>query len=271
MKGDWLRAVIKMYLTHDSRSGRHAFRFVPRSISARFIEIMVRSKSGNFRSSVKLRRRTSDPVVFQDIFFEGAYNLAVSCRGNDIIQLYDAFNRAGEVPLILDLGANIGLASLYFSNAWPEARILAVEPSSDNIELTRQNTCAHPNIVPVHAAVSSSDGYASISNPGEEAWAYRTKRASASDGNTVRAVSIDTLLALAPMCKPFIAKIDIEGFEEDLFSANIDWVARFPIIVLEIHDWMIPRRAIASNFIRAVSRLNRDLLICGENLISVAN
>ena len=73
--------------------------------------------------------------------------------------------------------------------------------------------------------------------------------------------------------QPFLIKIDIEGFEQELFSKKIEWMDKFEIIIIEIHDWMLPTKSISSNFIRSLAKtLNkskRDLIIRGENLISI--
>jgi hypothetical protein len=45
--------------------------------------------------------------------------------------------RPHQRPLILDLGANIGLATLYVAKNWPKAHIIAVEPNKAN-SLPRQ-------------------------------------------------------------------------------------------------------------------------------------
>jgi hypothetical protein len=34
----------------------------------------------------------------------------------------------------------------------------------------------------------------------------------------------------------FIIKIDKEGFENELFSKNIEWIDIFSIIIIELHD-----------------------------------
>ena len=44
-----------------------------------------------------------------------------------------------SVSFILDLGANVGFASAYFLNCFPESRILAVEPDEGNVEMCRTN------------------------------------------------------------------------------------------------------------------------------------
>ena len=70
---------------------------------------------------------------------------------------------------------------------------------------------------------------------------------------------------------PYIAKIDIEGFEKDLFSKNTDWITLFPIIIIELHDWLMPREGSSNNFLRSIAQHDRDFLPFGENIISIAH
>ena len=66
-----------------------------------------------------------------------------------------------------------------------------------------------------------------------------------------------------------IVKIDIEGFESDLFSSNLDWIDETTAIVIEPHDWMIPGAGTSRTLQQAVMRGDRELLILGENLALV--
>jgi len=70
---------------------------------------------------------------------------------------------------------------------------------------------------------------------------------------------------------PFIIKIDIEGFERELFAANTGWIDRFYLMAVELHDWMLPSQANSCAFLRAVSHFDRDFLFRGENVFSIAN
>ena len=70
---------------------------------------------------------------------------------------------------------------------------------------------------------------------------------------------------------PFIVKIDIEGFEGELFSRNLEWLDRFYVLIIELHDWMLPRQRSSQSFLRAVGALDRDFLQVGENVFSIAN
>lgn len=68
---------------------------------------------------------------------------------------------------------------------------------------------------------------------------------------------------------PFIVKIDIEGYEQELFSSNIDWIDNIPLIIIELHDWMFPSQNKSKNFLNAIANRNRDFLYLGENIFSI--
>lgn len=48
-----------------------------------------------------------------------------------------------EAPHIVDVGANIGLYSLYMKRRYPKATIVAVEPAPENVEALRRNLELH--------------------------------------------------------------------------------------------------------------------------------
>jgi FkbM family methyltransferase len=50
-----------------------------------------------------------------------------------------AFVARTESPLIVDAGANIGLATLFFKHRYPDARVLAFEPEPDTFAMLRRN------------------------------------------------------------------------------------------------------------------------------------
>jgi FkbM family methyltransferase len=250
---------------------RREFVFRPRwRGGAGHYRIDLRARDGGFEATVSMRRRTTDLHTFRQIFVKRDYDLARLARGPEIERCYAAIAGRGA-PLILDLGANIGLASLYFAKHWPKARIIAVEPAAGNYALMCDNVAGHDTIRPVHAAVAADGGAVRIVNPEADTWGYRTEAAAAGADGAIRALSVPELIELAPEGVPFLAKIDIEGFEDNLFSANTGWVAAFPVVVIELHDWMLPGRASSRNFLRTIAPLDRDFVCLGENVFSISN
>jgi hypothetical protein len=66
--------------------------------------------------------------------------------------------------------------------------------------------------------------------------------------------------------EPFIAKVDIEGFEADLFSDNTDWIAKTFVVFIEPHYWMMPERGTSRSFQAAMGREDFEIYLAGEML-----
>ncbi len=111
-----------------------------------------------------------------------------------------------------------------------------------------------------------------VVDPGQGYWGYRTQPTKENTQDSVVCITINDLYKrYRPTCFPFIVKIDIEGGEADLFSGNTEWVERTPILIIELHDWLIPKSLSSRPFLRCISRLNRDFLYLGEDVYSISN
>ena len=89
--------------------------------------------------------------------------------------------------------------------------------------------------------------------------------------NGIEIITIHEILSIQADSSPFIVKIDIEGFEDDLFSMNTEWVSMFPLFIIETHDWMLPRQGNSRNFLSVIASQNRDFIHRGENIFSISN
>ena len=170
-------------------------------------------------------------------------------------------------PLILDLGANIGAASRYFRRHYPESRLIAVEPEGQNAQLCdlnlRQLAAASASHSVVQAAVGSRPGLF-LADPGVGEWGYQV---GTSGEREVAVVDVPSLLADLPeTVRPFLCKIDIEGGEKDLFSANYFWVYDFAVVILELHDWLHPFERCTHFLQRVFASSEYDMIFSGENL-----
>ena len=103
-------------------------------------------------SPLWVRPNTSDIAVLHQVFIEKCYDLP-------------ELETAG---LIIDGGANVGYASIWFALRYPGARILAVEPEASNFELLQSNTRHLPAIHAMRAAIWSQRCQLAIANPTEE-------------------------------------------------------------------------------------------------------
>lgn len=215
-----------------------------------------------------VRKDGTDVEAARQVFIDREYDLERCPQWNLITKEYASILQRGGTPVIIDAGANIGTASLWFSRLFPRAMIVAIEPDAENAELCRLNTRGI-NILVLEGALGSVEGTVVLSNPSHESWGIRTERPR--DSST--GVPIFTIANVKAKCGPgahlFIVKIDIEGFEADLFADNVEWIEEPAIVFVEPHDWMLPGQNTSWNFRRALMSRAGELLIAGENLVFV--
>jgi len=212
----------------------------------------------------------TDLFIINEILFKNSLSLDFLKISSSIRVYYDIILSQGFTPLIIDAGANIGAASISFLSTYRKAKILAIEPEEGNLDLLNLNLQSlNASIVP--GAIASESGTLFLHDPGSGDWGFRVSEHKS--GYAVKAHSINDLLkgSLEHDETPFICKIDIEGGEQDLFCKNTEWMAKFPVIMIEIHDWMLPRKSISKNLFAAIGLGNFDVVISGELLIILNN
>lgn len=213
--------------------------------------------------AVNIRPGDSDFATFRQVFSHQDYEIVIKDLADRVRDRYDAILSSGKRPVIVDAGANVGAASLWFQRKYPEAAVIAVEPDPANVELLRKNV-AGKDIYVLDAAIGSEEGFVSLHNDGDS-WAVQTARANSG----LRIVTVDTALSSVTNGELFIVKVDIEGFESDLFASNTNWIDRAFAVYVEPHDWLFPGKRTSRSFQREMSKRDFELLLRGENLIYV--
>ncbi|MGE0700885.1 MAG: FkbM family methyltransferase [Hyphomicrobiaceae bacterium] len=214
--------------------------------------------------SIWLREGSSDRAVLEQIFYTEEFNISTAPQFAWIREAYDKALAAGETPLIVDCGANIGLSALYFARHLPQARIIGIEPAPDNVELARRNTRHNPLIEILEAAVHDVARPLEIADPDAEKYAYRVREASAPSAQSVEAVTIPDLMQRYGARRNLIVKVDIEGGELALFRSNTGWLDRTDLLIAETHDWLFPGQATSSTLFRAIAGRDFEVIQKGE-------
>lgn len=217
---------------------------------------------------LELRPHSSDASTVRQVFRDREYDISRYPQWPDVQKHYRSLLADGKTPLIVDAGANIGAASIWFAESFPGAVVVAVEPDAANAAACRINIAPHENIRLVEAAIGASPGFVVLSNPQQQEWAVQTSRVEGSEAG-VRICTIPGLVTTVPGAELFIVKIDIEGFEADLFSSGTEWVKNAKVIYIEPHDWMGTARGSSHSFQRTMGEAGFDVLISGENLTYV--
>src|SRR5450755_1360246 len=137
-----------------------ALAFLSHQVAGRPREIRARPKGSN--SPMHVRVGTSDAWLYLQILLRGQYALDLPFTPRTIV----------------DVGANIGLTSVYYARRYPQARVISVEAEASNFAILCRNVARYPNIVPVHAALWNRDGFVGVGEPspvGSDKWGFVTR------------------------------------------------------------------------------------------------
>jgi FkbM family methyltransferase len=139
---------------------------------------------------------------------------------------------AGNVRVIVDCGANIGITSLFLAARYPAAKIMSVEPPPENFALLKTNVAKIPRILPIRACVTGTPQSVVRFTADHAAWGNHI--ATDADGVLVPAITIDELCRRNGIEKIDLLKLDIEGAEEQVLE-NGTFLDRTEHIIVELH------------------------------------
>jgi len=99
-------------------------------------------------------------ITFKDrpLFLADADSFLGAYKEIFLDQVY-AFSSSTDEPVIVDCGANIGLATIFFKLLYPRSRVLAIEADPKIVELLRKNIASFDfrDVEVIHAAVWNTD------------------------------------------------------------------------------------------------------------------
>lgn len=139
--------------------------------------------------------------------------------------------------IIIDLGAHFGDTTLYYHARFPEARIIAVEPSPKSFERLKKHVMNIPNIIPLNVAVGGYDGDVTFNITESSLGNSVVARDNVTHSITVQQMTLDTLLRTYNIERADVIKFDIEGGEFSLFLDNPKKYAR--AYIGEVHGDLI--------------------------------
>lgn len=218
--------------------------------------IAVKYYEKQFSQKILLRRDTSDYRVFAEIFLFRDYN----------------YNLPLSPKTIVDAGANVGYASLWFHHKFPDVNIIAIEPEESNFDLLTSNTSKIKNIQCIKKGLWPKSTNLEIINEDGSKYGFITREISAKNKDSIETC---TMLEITKLFNNMglefidILKIDIEGAEKELFSENVEnWIDKVKVIILELHENIRP--GCTDVVLSSLQKHHFELIIeRGENLVYV--
>lgn len=177
-----------------------------------------------------LRPFSSDMQVYSQVILQKSYQ--------PVIDIYDQIFQTEPTQLI-DLGANIGLTSIFFAERYKDINITAFEPFKENVEMVELNMESHnlKNYKIIEGGIWNKNTNLSLKRDFRDGKEWGINLVEKKDGE-IKGYDIQEFLFGYTESIDFL-KIDIEGAEAYLFE-NEDYASGFlknvKCIAMEIHD-----------------------------------
>lgn len=181
----------------------------------------VNLRHGHNDHLLNYRLFAGDLDVLDEIFYRRIYHVEMNGKKD---------------ALIIDAGAHIGLASLYFLKEYNPATLICIEPDSENFSLLQKNVrgfISNASIQYFKAALGAEkkDVYFNKAKLG-----YNHAVSPSAGDLSVQSVCVNDFVQQFNIKKIDLIKIDIEDAEQWLFAKNTEWLAITERILIEIHS-----------------------------------
>lgn len=173
--------------------------------------------------------------------------------------------------LIIDAGGYIGTAAIVLAEAYPDAQIVTLEPSSENFAILAHNVARYSNIEALNMALAPRSERLMLHDRSTGQWGYTIVDKAIGSGAPAPIEEVNTI-TVADLLRRYgchgidILKLDIEGSEKALFEGDIDWVRHTRAICVELHDRIVPG---CTEAFEAATMGRRNTQMKGEKILSV--
>ncbi len=192
----------------------------------------------NWRAVIQARRRNTALNEFVlkrggRIHFTGAPPFQIFQEIWRYRQYTPSFFHGSAPRTVVDIGANIGIFSLYARQRWQDARVVAFEPAPENFALLQENvrSCSGRAIEIRRAAITEGKGTTSFYLKREAGW-HSIFSEPDSQKITVETLGLAELMQEHALDTIDFLKLDCEGAEysilvgnEQLLRDKIRWLA----------------------------------------------
>lgn len=196
-------------------------------------------------------REIAVPNLFGVPLHAGGYRPLVHLVNEIFLQRTYDVGPLPEQPVIIDCGANIGMASLYFAHRYRGCQVMAFEPDPEAFSMLSQNTAALDGVTVHNVALGLREGmidfYVQRELPGSLRMSGIKERQLSGTTITVDCVKLSSVIP----AKVDLLKIDVEGMEWEILddleaSGAIDGVQA---LAIEYHHHLPPERDDLATFL----------------------
>jgi FkbM family methyltransferase len=194
----------------------------------RFLKVFKRKFSYKVGDSIL----TYDPVfsgIGWPIYFSGSFE-------DEELSICAKFIHPDSI--IADVGANIGLHSIYYANIAINGLIYSFEPSRYTYSYLMSNLKNKNNIIPINIGLSDTNGIFSFFDCENDALSglKDTLRSAIREETKILCLKGDDFFDTLQLQKLDFIKIDVEGLEQEVIEGMSQTIEKFhPVIFCEIY------------------------------------
>jgi FkbM family methyltransferase len=143
-----------------------------------------------------------------------------------------------DIEVIMDVGANCGSASTWFSRLYPSARIFAFEPAAEPFRLLQGNTLALDNVTVFNIGLNDADDRVELYHSDIETMmaSIHPNLHTSDSSETIEIRSARGWFDQSGLDRLDVLKIDTEGCEVAILESLRGLLDRVKIIYLEFHN-----------------------------------
>lgn len=176
------------------------------------------------------------------------YGIVLRPGSTDAAQLQDvtrnmpySFSLKKFPSSIVDLGANVGFASLALAQRWPGIPLIAIEPEPGNYQALVHNTARIAHITTLQKAVTPFPERPLYCHKCGGEWGYvfstdAPSQSHATDSSSeierIKPCEISSIPSFVP--GNALLKVNISGLEHELFAGDLDWLNGYSAVAIRI-------------------------------------
>lgn len=211
-------------------------------------------QTDNLAQPFNLRNNPFDYATFEEVILNEAYNIPLGF----------------EPTYIIDGGGNIGLTACFFATKFPKAAIVTIEPDTENYNLLQLNCKSYANIHTLQCGIWKNDTHLKIENTHVGNNAFTVTESNDAGTDTIKALTILSVMEQFNMPHIDVLKLDIEGSEKEVFEENFEkWLPLTKVLIIELHDEM--KKGCSRAVFNAVNKYDFSFDTKGENIIFTNN
>ncbi len=137
---------------------------------------------------------------------------------------------------IIDIGANVGLHTVFFSKLATEGLVVSFEPQRSIFSILMENVRGLANVVPINLAISSDPGVAEFYVASDDAYSSLKDTLRKSIVSKIKVMTLPFDSFFYAFDSLDFVKIDVEGYEHEvLLSMKKTLEKHKPVLFVEIY------------------------------------